>query len=159
MRIGPYELPNNLVLAPMAGACPPSLSVAVAKGGGLGACGALLMRPDGIKAWASDVRAGSNGGFQLNLWIPDPAPKRDERAEHAVRAFLDRWGPEIPAEAGNVTPPDFDTQCEAMLEVRPLIISSIMGLYPPTFEVRRRDIAPFLKIGRRRCQVAIHASR
>ncbi len=133
-----YNLSVPILLAPMAGACPPSLSVAVAKGGGLGACGALLMRPDGIKAWASDVRAGSNGGFQLNLWIPDPAPKRDERVEHAVRAFLDRWGLEIPAEAGNVTPLDFDTQCEAMLEVGPLIISSIMGLYPPAFVDRMK---------------------
>ncbi len=133
-----YNLRVPILLAPMAGACPPSLSVAVAKGGGLGACGALLMRPDGIKAWASDVRAGSNRGFQLNLWIPDSAPKRDERVEHAVRAFLDRWGLEIPAEAGNVTPLDFDTQCEAMLEVGPLIISSIMGLYPPAFVDRMK---------------------
>ena len=41
------------------------------------------MRPDAIKAWASDVRASSNGGFQLNLWIPDPPPKRDVVAEDA----------------------------------------------------------------------------
>src|SRR5690349_24972627 len=60
----------------MAGACPPSLSIAVANAGGLGACGALLMPPAAIKAWASEVRAGSNGGFQLNLWIPDPEPDR-----------------------------------------------------------------------------------
>jgi len=26
----------------------------------------LLMQPDEIKIWARDVRAGSNGGFQLN---------------------------------------------------------------------------------------------
>lgn len=30
-----------ILLAPMAGACPPSLSIAVAEAGGLGACGAL----------------------------------------------------------------------------------------------------------------------
>ena len=35
-----------ILLAPMAGACPPALSIAVANAGGLGACGALLMRPD-----------------------------------------------------------------------------------------------------------------
>lgn len=35
-----------ILLAPMAGACPPSLSIAVANAGGLGACGALLMKPD-----------------------------------------------------------------------------------------------------------------
>ena len=133
---------NNLrvpiLLAPMAGACPPSLSIAVANAGGLGGCGALLMQPDAIKAWVLEMRAGSNGTFQLNLWIPDPAPKRDEQAEDAVRAFLGKWGPEVAREAGNVTPPDFAAQCEAMLEVGPTIISSIMGLYPPAFVDRMK---------------------
>ena len=124
-----YNFRLPILLAPMAGACPPSLSIAVGMVGGFGACGALLMQPDAITAWASDVRAGSNGGFQLNLWIPDPAPERDEMAEQAVRTFLDGWGPEVSADAGNVTPPNFDAQCEAMLEAGPLVISSIMGLY------------------------------
>jgi nitronate monooxygenase len=132
------QLRVPILLAPMAGACPPSLSIAVANAGGLGACGALLMRPDAIEAWASEMRAGSNGGFQVNLWIPDPAPERDERAEDAVRALLDRWGPEVAREAGNVTPPDFTAQCEAMLEVAPPIISSIMGLYPSGFVDRMK---------------------
>ncbi|MBV9704200.1 MAG: hypothetical protein JO163_15830 [Methylobacteriaceae bacterium] len=38
-----FGLRLPILLAPMAGACPPSLSIAVAKAGGLGACGALLM--------------------------------------------------------------------------------------------------------------------
>src|SRR3954470_17831205 len=119
-----------ILMAPMAGACPASLAIAVANAGGLGGCGALLMRPAAIKAWASDVRAGSNGGFQLNLWVPDPPPKRDAGAEDAVRRFLAQWGPEVAREAGDTRPPDFEAQCEAMLEAGPTIISSIMGLYP-----------------------------
>jgi len=35
-----------ILLAPMAGACPASLSIAIANAGGLGACGALLMKPE-----------------------------------------------------------------------------------------------------------------
>jgi nitronate monooxygenase len=122
----------------MAGACPPSLSITVAKAGGLGACGALLMQPSAIKDWASQVREGSNGGFQINLWIPDPAPARDAAAEDKVRAFLKDWGPEVAPEAGDATPPDFAAQCEAMLEAGPAIISSIMGLYPPAFVEKMR---------------------
>ena len=38
-----FGLQVPILLAPMAGACPPELSIAVAKAGGLGACGALLM--------------------------------------------------------------------------------------------------------------------
>ncbi|MBS0243969.1 MAG: nitronate monooxygenase, partial [Proteobacteria bacterium] len=106
-----------ILLAPMAGACPPSLSIAVANAGGLGSCGALLMQPAAIKAWAQEVRASSNGGFNMNLWIPDPAPKRDAVAEGRVRAFLAGFGPEVPDAAGNASPPDFEAQCEALLDV------------------------------------------
>src|SRR3954466_1189877 len=122
-----------ILMAPMAGACPASLAIAVANAGGLGGCGALLMQPEAIRAWASDHRAGSNGGFQLNLWIPDPAPRRDTAAEDVVRRFLGNWGPEVPREAGDATLPNFAAQCEAMLEAGPAIISSVMGLYPDHF--------------------------
>lgn len=131
-----FGLRVPVLLAPMAGACPPSLSIAVANAGGLGACGALLMKPEAIKAWTAEVRAGGNGAFQLNLWIPDPPPQRDPVAEGKVRSFLRTWGPEVTADAGDATPPDFEAQCEAMLEAGPAIISSIMGLYPPDFVAR-----------------------
>ena len=88
-----FNLSVPILMAPMAGACPVSLAVAVANAGGLGGCGALLMEPDAIRSWASDVHAGSNGGFQLNLWIPDPPSKRDTAAEDAVRSFLRNSGP------------------------------------------------------------------
>jgi hypothetical protein len=51
-----------ILLAPTAGASPPSLSIAVANAGGLGACGALLMTPEEIQAWGSAFREGSAGG-------------------------------------------------------------------------------------------------
>ncbi|MBC7496784.1 MAG: nitronate monooxygenase, partial [Sphingomonadaceae bacterium] len=76
-----FGLRAPVLLAPMAGACPPELSVAVANAGGLGACGALLMQPDEIATWATTVRARSNGRFQINLWVPDPPPARDLGAE------------------------------------------------------------------------------
>ena len=125
-------------MAPMAGACPASLAIAIANAGGLGGCGALLMQPDAIRNWAADVRVGSNGGFQLNFWIPDPPPKRDAVAEETLRRFLNDWGPEVAPEAGSVTPPDFEAQCEAMLEAGPQIISSIMGLYSDSFVARMK---------------------
>lgn len=131
-----YDVRLPVLLAPMAGACPPSLSIAVANAGGLGACGALLMAPEAIKAWATEVRAGGNGGFQINLWIPDPPPMRDPGREAAIRTFLGQWGPEVPLDDGDATPPDFSSQCEALLEAGPAIVSSIMGLYPPAFVAR-----------------------
>jgi nitronate monooxygenase len=127
-----------ILMGPMGNASPASLAIAIANAGGLGGCGAVGMQPDAIKAWAADVRATSNGAFQLNLWIPDPTPKRDMIAEDAVRRFLKKWGPEVAREAGDFTLPDFAAQCEAMLEAGPPIISSIMGLYPDHFVARMK---------------------
>ncbi len=131
-----------ILLAPMAGACPPALSVAVANAGGLGACGALMMTPDEIIAWSKEFRENSEGQFQVNLWIPGPAPKRDVEIERLQREFLTQWGPPVPPEAGDRPLPDFNAQCNAMLEVAPKVISSIMGLYAPNFvlELKARGI-------------------
>src|SRR6478735_5410497 len=92
-----FGLKMPILLAPMAGASPASLSIAVANAGSMGAMGALLTTPDGIREWASAVRAGSPGPFQLNTWVPDPAPRRDADVEARVRTFLAQWGPDVPA--------------------------------------------------------------
>ena len=73
----------------MAGACPVALSQAVARAGGMGACGALLMTPDAISDWARQMRAGGNGAFQMNLWVPVPPPERDPRPRRQCAAS---WG-------------------------------------------------------------------
>ncbi len=134
-----FGLRLPILLAPMAGACPPSLSIAVANAGGLGSCGALLMEPDQMFAWAREVRAHSNGAFQVNLWIPDPPPIRDPVQEARVRAFLAGFGPPVPPEAADAVPPDFAAQCEALLSVGPPIVSSVMGLYPAPFIARLKE--------------------
>ena len=131
-----FGLGVPILLAPMAGACPASLSIAVAKAGGMGAAGALLWSPEEILAWAREVRAGGNGAFQINLWIPDPAPARDAAHEERVRSFLAQWGPAVPPEAADTTPQDFAAQCEALLAAGAPIVSSIMGVFPPAFVER-----------------------
>jgi nitronate monooxygenase len=91
------------------------------------------MQPNAILDWATQVRKGSNGIFQLNLWVPDPQPARNQEHEKKVRAFLAQWGPEVPQDAGDAVPPDFKAQCEALLNAAPPIVSSVMGLFPPEF--------------------------
>jgi nitronate monooxygenase len=134
-----FGLTLPILLAPMAGACPPALSVAVATAGGLGACGGLLMSPDAIRAWAAEVRAATNGPFQINLWVPDAPPVRDPAHEAQVRAFIGAWADEPPAAAGDATPPDFAGQCQAVLDAGPAIVSSIMGVFPANFVERLHD--------------------
>jgi len=131
-----FGLRHPILLAPMAGACPPALSIAVAQAGGLGACGALLLAPAAIVDWADAVRAATTGPFQINLWVPDPAPLRDAAHEQALCDFLAAWGPAVTPAAGDAQPPDFSAQCEALLAARAPIVSSVMGLFPPAFVQR-----------------------
>src|SRR5437660_3753811 len=134
-----FGLRVPILLAPMAGACPPPLSIAVAKAGGMGGAGALLMSPAAIAAWMQEFRASSNGAVQLNLWIPDPPPERAPAHEAKVREFLGRFGPPVAENAGDARPPDFAAQCEALLQAGPAVVSSIMGLYPPDFVARMQE--------------------
>lgn len=143
-----FGLSRPIMLAPMAGACPPALSAAVANAGGLGACGAVLMGPAAMRAWAEAFRAASNGVFQMNLWSPDPRPVRDPDQERAMRELLRQWGPEVPAEAGDAVPQDYAAQCAALLEIAPPVVSSVMGLFPPEVAaaLKARGIAWFATV-------------
>ncbi|HEX6832268.1 MAG TPA: nitronate monooxygenase, partial [Rudaea sp.] len=135
-----FGLRAPILLAPMAGVPAPMLSVAVANAGGAGACGALLMKPDEIVAWVRSVRAQRGGPLQLNLWTPDPPPMRDAAHEARLRAFLASFGPDVPASAGDSTPPDFAAQCDALIECKPEIASSVMGLFDPAFVARLKAV-------------------
>jgi nitronate monooxygenase len=134
-----FGLEVPILLAPMAGACPASLSIAVGQAGGMGAMGALPSPPDAIRRWVADVRAGTSAPFQLNTWMPDPAPTRDPEAEARVRAFLAQWGPAVPASAGDARPLDYAMQLEVFLEVQPAAVSTIMGVLPEAYAVRLKD--------------------
>jgi nitronate monooxygenase len=103
------------------------------------------MKPEEILHWAETVRSQSNGQFMLNLWVPDPPPTRDAEKEALVRSFLARFGPPVPATAGDGAPPDFGAQCLALLETRAPILSSVMGLFPADFvrEIKGRGAAWF----------------
>ena len=140
-----YGLQAPILLAPMAGACPASLSIAVANAGGMGAMGALPSSPAAIRDWVAEFRASSGGPFQINLWIPDPAPLRDAAAESRLRDFLGRFGPAVPPSAGDIALPDFAAQCDALIESAPTAVSSIMGIYPSTVveRLKARGIAWF----------------
>lgn len=140
-----FGLRVPILSAPMAGACPVELAAAVADAGGMGAMGALLTGPAGISDWAAGFRSRSNGAFQINLWIPDPPPRRDPALEAGVRSFLGAWGPPVPPEAADAPAQDFDAQCAALLQAGPAVVSSIMGLFPPAFvdALHTRGIAWF----------------
>ena len=63
----------------------------------------------------------------------------DTAAEAAMRAFLAPWQPDQSNTSANMMLSDFERQCDAMIELRPSVISSIMGLYPDRFVRRMKD--------------------
>ena len=140
-----FGLQVPILLAPMAGANPVELAIAVGNAGGMGAFAALLHPPQSIAAWVERYCAASSAPLQINTWIPDLPPKRDSALEAAWRAKLAQWGPPVPEHAGDAVPLDFAAQCDAMLAARPQVISSVMGLYPPAFvkQMRAAGIAWF----------------
>lgn len=136
-----YGLRVPILEAPMAGSCPPELAIAVAEAGGMGAAGVLLDQPDRIAAWAKRFRAGSDGVFQLNIWVPDPPVDDPDRTDAAAR-FLQHFG--VPANTTDPAP-DYAEQCAAMLAAAPTAISTIMGLLEPDYvrTLHERGIAWF----------------
>ncbi len=145
---GRYGLSIPVLEAPMAGANSVARAAAIADAGGMGGLGALLLSPEEIADWVSQFRAQSKGALQINLWIPDPPPARDFAHESKVRAFLSDWGPPVEETAGDAHPPDFAAQCQALLETRPTVASSIMGVFPPEFvgALKARGIAWFATV-------------
>jgi nitronate monooxygenase len=134
-----YGIELPILLAPMAGACPVSLSIAVANAGGMGAMGMLLTSSSDIIEWVRQFRAGSDGMLHLNTWIPDPPQPRDADQEKRMRQFLRGWGPEVPESAGDVAKPDFEGHCQTILDSKPRVASSLMGLFSSDFAAQLKD--------------------
>lgn len=134
-----FGLRLPILLAPMAGVPAPELSIAVANAGGMGGCGALLMKPDDIRGWQERFHTASNGASLINLWTPDPPPRRDAAHEAKLRDFLGTFGPAVPPQAGDAPLQSFAAQCEALIAARPAAASSIMGLFPPDMVARLKE--------------------
>jgi nitronate monooxygenase len=136
---GRFGLRVPLLQAPMAGVPSLDLAAAVGDAGAMPALGALLMEPPAIAQWVAQLRARCAAPLQVNLWAPDPPPIRDPAHEARVAAFLEAFGPPAPTGAADARPPDFEAQCAAVLEARPAVFSTIMGLPPESLLVRLKD--------------------
>ena len=99
----------------------------------MGACGALIMSADEIHQWATEVRATTNGAFQLNTWIPDPPPLRNVANEAQWHTYLSDWQSAIEAQANSsddqaaavATLPDIKAASLASAQPAALIVETI----------------------------------
>ncbi|MFL2845038.1 MAG: NAD(P)H-dependent flavin oxidoreductase [Candidatus Puniceispirillaceae bacterium] len=143
-----YELEVPIIMAPMAGACPPALAAAVSNAGGMGACGALMLDSGQIKEWTKEFKFRTNGSLLLNTWVPGPEPTRDYDHEKQLIEFLSSFAPGMSTSFTDTSQVSFEEQCQAMLDADPNVISSIMGLFKPSFvsELKKRGIKWFATV-------------
>ena len=112
-----------------------ALAAAVSNASGLGSYGAHHLDPQDIKQIVQDIRNHTNAPFNINLWIPlaDEAKtqlSKEDFAQHLeqLRPYYERLGAPLPIYKESWGQ-DFEAQIQALLEVRPPIVSFVFG-YP-----------------------------
>jgi nitronate monooxygenase len=128
------EIEYPILQAPMASAATPQLAAAVSAAGGLGALGSAMLDPDELRRQAGELRGLTDRPFQLNFFCHAPAELAAEVSARAREYFVplyDELGLGTPPEPA--TPPlAFDAgRLEALLEIRPPVVSFIFGLPEP----------------------------
>ena len=90
----------------------------------------------------------TNGSLLLNTWIPGPEPTRDYDHEKQLIEFLSSFAPGMSTSFTDTSHVSFEEQCQAMLDADPNVISSIMGLFKPSFvsELKKRGIKWFATV-------------
>jgi nitronate monooxygenase len=111
-----------------------ALAATVSQLGGLGSYGAHSLNADAIAPLVSELRAGTEAAFAVNLWVSDhdagglhlPAQEFDRAYAHFAPWFseLELPRPERPERYH----PSFALQVEALLEARPPVFSFVFGI-------------------------------
>lgn len=119
-----------ILQAPMVGASPLEMAVAVSRAGGMGSLAAGALAPDQIEPEVERMRAASDAPFGVNLLM---APRAEPEAA-VVAAALDRLAPWY-ADLGEALPalpnsfaPDFEAQLAALTRAAPPIASFTFGI-------------------------------
>ena len=132
--IAKLRLRFPLIVAPMAGGpSSPSLVSEASRAGALGSMGAAYSNAAAIEEFAATVRRSTDRPFGINLFVPHSMPEIS--SSQIARAIADMA--EYRNELGLPTPvftapyeENFDMQFEAVLRVRPAVLSFIFGVLP-----------------------------
>ncbi len=112
----------------------PRLTATVSNAGGLGSFGAQGMTPDRIRAVVGEIRALTTAPFAVNLWVStadaraeDVSPADREAAVAVLAPLFATLGIAAPAFPPPADP-TFEDQVDALIAVRPPIVSFIFGV-------------------------------
>jgi nitronate monooxygenase len=124
---------HPILQAPMASVATPALAAAVSEAGALGALGSSMLPVEDLRRQTAELRERTDRPFQLNFFChetPELDPEIAERAREYFSPLYDELG------LGEPPPPsapavEFDeARLEALLELRPPVVSFHFGLPP-----------------------------
>jgi nitronate monooxygenase len=125
-----------------------ALAAAVSSLGGLGSFGAVNLPAERIGPLVAELRAATDGPFNVNLWVGDHdpgglaiAPDAYARALEVLAPYFEELGVPLPALPSRFHQP-FAEQVEALLAAAPPVFSFVYGVPPAAVlaECRRRHI-------------------
>jgi nitronate monooxygenase len=132
------QLRHPIVQAPMAGGpSTPELALAVCEAGGLGFVAAGYKRAVSVREEIAVVRAGTDGPFGVNLFVPTASPADPA----AVGRYVERLAAEAARRGVELGPPkfdddDWDAKLELVCAERPAVASFTFGC-PPAATIER----------------------
>ena len=130
--LDPWGIDHPIIQAPMAGSTGAEMAVAVRAAGGLGSLPCGLLTPKQVREETAKIRAQAPKPINLNFFCHRPKP--DEAAETAWHKRLAPYYLELGLDpnAPLPTPPlrrPFDAEmCDAVVELKPEIVSFLFGL-------------------------------
>jgi nitronate monooxygenase len=120
-----------ILQAPMASVATPALAAAVSEAGGLGALGSAMLPVEELRGQTAELRERTSRPFQLNFFCHEPPVVDGDVAARAREYFTplyDELGLGDPPEPSVPAVEFDDARLEAVLELRPPVVSFHFGL-------------------------------
>jgi len=136
------KIEHPIVQAPMAGHVSPDMPVAVSGVGGLGSFPCAVLTPAQVREEVAKIRARMNKPINLNFFC-HAVPQRDEAIEDAWRKrlghFYAEFGVDAPPSPARTLAPFGSEMCDAVVELRPQVVSFHFGLPEASLVKRVKD--------------------
>lgn len=137
-----FGLEYPILQAPMAGGpTTPRLVAAVTNAGALGSLGAAYLPPEKLRERVREIRALTDGPFNVNLFLPTPFeadPGGIERANALLAPYREELGLGDPGTPSSFEE-DFEGQLEVVLEERVPVFSFTFGSLTPEIVGRLKE--------------------
>jgi nitronate monooxygenase len=137
-----FKIEHPIVQAPMGGHVSPDMPVAVSRAGGLGSFPCAPLTPAQVREEVAKIRAQISKPINLNFFC-HAIPQRDKAIEDAWRKRLAGYyaelGMEPPSAATPTRTPFGAEMCDAVVELKPQVVSFHFGLPEASLVKRVKD--------------------